>query len=71
MIYLHDHIDQTGEFIYWQSNDEPKSVKAIPKAGIVTDGSMTVHAAALYRPYETPPIQTKGRYHSLVYLENE
>ena len=56
MIYLHDHIDTTGEFIYWQSNDEPKAVKAIPRAGIVTDGTLTVHAAALYRPDETPPV---------------
>lgn len=56
MIYLHDHTDTTGEFIYWQSNDEAKAVKAVPRAGIVTDGTLTVHAAALYRGNETPPV---------------
>ena len=32
---------------------------------------MTVHAAAMFRPDENPPLQEKGKHHELRYLGNE
>jgi hypothetical protein len=37
----------------------------------VTDGSLTAHAAALYRGDEKPPTQNKSKYNKLVYLGDE
>jgi len=37
----------------------------------VTDGSLTAHAAALYRGDEKPPTQDKSKYNKLVYLGDE
>jgi len=60
-----------GTLVFWDTPGDPKEVPPIPLAGSAVDGSKTVHATRVYRPYDEPPPINKEDDAELTYMGND
>lgn len=58
-----------GQFVYYTNETNIGIVTPQPRAGVIVDGSKTLHAAKIYRPDVKAPALDKNKQSSLVYID--
>lgn len=60
-----------GEFVYYTNSSSVGTVKALPLAGTIVDGSKTLHAARIYNPSVKAPHMDRNKPSGLKHIGND